>query len=417
MKELKFVDVGEGITEGNFQKWLAKDRESVKEDQPIAQIETDKAVVNIPAPISGILKQVAKEGTQIKVGDTIAIIGTAEELMGSAPAASSPVPTQHKPQELPEPQKQPQRAAQQPVPKQPFKPAEILATPYVRKLARDNNIDLSTITGTGPNDRILENDVRSHLMSTASEQKPVPKFSELLEEKHGEAIARLAMSQTRKTIAKNMELSATIPRAVHMDLVDASHIYRITSSEKEKAQKLGVKLTFLSFIIKATVAALEENPRLNSSYDKEKQEIILKKYYNIGLAAQASDGLKVIVIRDADKKSILEIAKDLQELHKKILDNTISIAEMRDSTFTITNIGSLGGGYLSVPMINYPEAAILGVHLVRDTPVVESGEIKIGKVLPLSLAFDHRIVDGAEAALFTNKLKEYLEDPEFLEML
>ncbi len=416
MKELKFVDVGEGITEGNFQKWLVKDGESVKEDQPIAQIETDKAVVNVPAPISGMLKQVAKEGTQIKVGDTIAMIGTTQELKGPAPAASSPAPMQQKPQEKPEPQKQSQPAPQ-PVAKQPSRPAEILATPYVRKLARDNNIDLSTITGTGPNGRVLENDVRSHLMSTASEQKPVPKFSELLEEKHGEAIERLAMSQTRKTIAKNMELSATIPRAVHMDLVDASHIYRITSTEKEKAQKLGVKLTFLSFIIKATVAALKENPRLNSSYDKEKQEIILKKYYNIGLAAEASDGLKVIVIRDADKKSILEIAKDLQELHKKILDNTISIAEMRDSTFTITNIGSLGGGYLSVPMINYPEAAILGVHLVRDTPVVESGEIKIGKVLPVSLAFDHRIVDGAEAALFTNKLKEYLEDPEFLEML
>ena len=143
----------------------------------------------------------------------------------------------------------------------------------------------------------------------------------------------------------------------------------------------------------------------------------MKKYYNIGLAAEAQDGLKVIVIKGADKKSIIEIASEIEALHKKILDQTISIDEMRDSTFTITNIGSLGGGYLSVPMINYPDVAILGIHLIRDMPVVDNGMIKVGKVLPFSLSFDHRVVDGAEAVKFGNALIKYLEDPDFLEML
>jgi pyruvate dehydrogenase E2 component (dihydrolipoamide acetyltransferase) len=202
-----------------------------------------------------------------------------------------------------------------------------------------------------------------------------------------------------------------------MDLINANHIYDIVHSHKEAAAKMGIKLTFLPFIIKAVVEALKENPGFNSSYDHDSQEIIYKKYYNIGIAAEAPDGLKVAVIKDADKKSIMQIAKEIQELSQKVKDKSISLEEMRDSTFTITNIGSLGGGFLSVPMINYPEVAILGIHLIREMPVVEKGEIKVGKVLPFSLTFDHRVVDGAEAVLFGNAIIEYLEDPEFLQML
>ena len=153
------------------------------------------------------------------------------------------------------------------------------------------------------------------------------------------------------------------------------------------------------------------------SYDHETSEVLLKRYYNIGLAAEAADGLKVIVLKDADKKSIVEIAKETDALHKKILDNTISIAEMQDSTFTITNVGSLGGGFLSVPMINYPDVAILAVHLIRDMPVVKDGAVAVGKVLPFTVTFDHRVVDGADAVKFGNALRGYLEDPEFLDMI
>ncbi|HUB92752.1 MAG TPA: dihydrolipoamide acetyltransferase family protein [Candidatus Saccharimonadales bacterium] len=404
MKELKFVDVGEGITEGQIRQWLVKDGANVKEDQAIVKVETDKAIVDAPAPISGIVRIKAGEGTTVRVGDTIAYIGTAEELSG----ISSSAPAQA------EKPAQPQAGR---TTSQQKKTEETLATPAVRKLARDLNVEISKITGTGHSGRIVENDVRMAAQQTQKKSSPIPKFSEVLEESHDEEIERVPLTQTRKAIARNMELSATIPRAAHMDLVNATKLFEIVKESKEKMQKKGIKLTFLPFIIKAAIDALKENPRFNSSYDHETSEIIVKKYYNIGIAAEGPDGLKVVVIKDVEKKSVAKIAKELQELAEKVKDQTISIEEMRDSTFTITNIGSLGGGFLSVPMINYPEVAILGVHLIRDMPIVEDGKIMPAKILPLSLAFDHRVVDGADAVTFVNSIKNYLEDPEFLEML
>ncbi len=427
MKELKFVDVGEGITEGNFQKWLAKDGESVKEDQSIAQIETDKAVVNLPAPISGILKQVAKEGSILKIGDTIAYVGTADELkstQGVSPTSapvSQPTKQTSTPTQAPAQQAEPKQvvnAQQAPSPKTSSAPAEIMATPYVRKLARDLNVDISKVTGTGPSGRILENDVRMYVnKAVPTQQKQAPKFSELLEEKHEGDIVRIPLSQTRKAIAKNVEISLTIPSFTHMDLINATNLYNIVKKEKPNAEKLAVKLTFLPYIIKAVIEGLKEVPNLNSSYDADKQEIIVKKYFNIGLAAEAPDGLKVVVIKNADKKNLIELAKEIQLLHEKVSNQTITIEEMRDSTFTITNIGSLGGGFLSVPIINGHEAGILGVHLIRDMPIVDDGQVKIGKVMPFSLVIDHRVIDGAEGVRFGNVLIKCLEDPDFLELL
>ena len=414
MKEIRFVDVGEGITEGHLQKWLVKDGDTVKEDQAVAQIETDKAIVNIPAPISGRIKLIAKENTDVKVGDTLATVG--DGAPDTEPEKAAPATEKSVQQAAPVAQATAHIAAE-PDAVAAGKTKEILATPYVRKLARDLGIDLSKVTGTGPQGRVLENDVKAFANNGAVPKKLVPKFSEVLEEQHGEDIERVPMSQLRKTIAKNMELSWTIPRAVHMDIADAEHLFEIVKREKENSEKAGFKLTFLPFMIKAVVEALKENPRFNSSYDHDRQEIIVKKYFNIGLAAEAPDGLKVVVIKNADKKSISEIAKEIMALHKKVLDNTISLEEMHDGTFTITNIGSLGGGYLSVPMINYPEVAILGVHMIKEVPVVQDGKIVIGRQLPFSLVFDHRVVDGAEAVKFGNAFKRYIEDPEFLEML
>lgn len=408
MKEIRFIDVGEGITEGHVRQWLVKDGDEVKEDQPVVRVETDKAVVNVPSPISGTIRQAAKEGTDVHLGDTVAFIGTPDELKSTV---ASP---QQENQSIAAATESPQAPAQPPyAPK--AGPKETIATPAVRKLARDMGIDIAQVAGTGPEGRILDSDVRA--ASQRSQPKPAQKFSELLEEKHTGEIERVQMSTTRKAIARNMELSATIPRAVHMDILDATNLSRIVAKEKPNVEKLGTKLTFLPFIIKATVAALKENPKFNASYDHDTQEILLKKYYNIGMAAEAPDGLKVAVIRDADRKSIVDLAKEIQELHKKVLDETITLDEMRDSSFTITNVGSLGGGFLSVPMINPPEVAILGIHVIRDWPVVEDGQVKIGKILPISLSFDHRVVDGAEAVKFVNAVMKYLEDPDFLEMI
>lgn len=410
MKEIKFIDVGEGITEGHVRQWLVKDGDQVKEDQPVVRVETDKAVVNVPSPISGTIRQNVKENTDVHLGDTIAYIGTPDEIR----SASSAAPSQAASQPQAAVSEAPQSAAQQPS-AQKEEPKELIATPAVRKLARDMGVDITQVPGTGPAGRVLDSDVRN--ASQKSQPKPVQKFSEILEEKHTGEIERVQMSTTRKAIARNMELSATIPRAVHMDILNAANLFNIVAKEKPNVEKLGAKLTFLPFIIKATVEALKENPKFNASYDHDTQEIILKKYYNIGMAAEAPDGLKVVVIRDADKKSIIELAKEIQALHKKVLDETISLDEMRDGSFTITNVGSLGGGFLSVPMINPPEVAILGVHMIKDWPIVEDGQVKVGKILPISLSFDHRVVDGAEAVKFANAIMKYLEDPDFLEMI
>jgi pyruvate dehydrogenase E2 component (dihydrolipoamide acetyltransferase) len=453
MKELKFVDVGEGITEGNVKKWLFKDGDSVKEDTTIVQIETDKAVVNIPAPVSGKLKIVAKENTTLKTGDTIAFVGddvstTTPQQTTQGPSSSVISKAIHEQESIKEfgfapdsdaainapstSTAQPQKTTTQPqtninqqqtntiqpqmnTTKQQQK-TEVIATPGVRKLARDLNIDINTVKGTGPNGKILENDVRSASIST-NKKTSIPKFSETLEKSHTEDIERVPLTQTRKAIAKNMELSWSIPRAVHMDHIDVTNLYDLVKREKENMAKRNVKLTFLPFIIKATIEAIKENPRFNSSYDHEKLEIILKKYYNIGLAAQGPDGLKVVVIKNSEKKNISDIAKEIQMLSEKVKKAEVSLEDMSDSTFTITNIGSLGGGDFSVPMINYPEVAILGIHLIRDTPVVKDGEIQIRKILPFSLTFDHRVVDGADAVAFGNALKRYLEDPDFLELI
>ncbi len=432
MKELKFVDVGEGITEGNIHKWLVKDNDNVKEDQPVVEIETDKAVVNIPSPITGKIKIISNPGS-VKVGDILAYFGTSDELKNiqkaqattdpavaakstpitdavKSPAASDIVKSAPAPDA-----KNINIQAQSSVLNNEIKSKDILATPSVRKLAHELNVDLNGVVGTGPSGRILENDVRTHVREN-SPIHTVPIYSESKEEIHKDRVERIPMSQIRKAIARNMELSWTIPRAVHMDLIDATYLAKVLEKEKPKLAKKNIKLTFLPFIIKAVVTALKENERFNSSYDKEKQEIIVKRYYNIGIAAEAEDGLRVAVIKDVDKKSISTIAKEIQELAAKVRNKTISIDEMSDTTFTITNIGSLGGGYLSVPMINYPDVAILGIHLVRDVPMVKDNQIVIGKQLPFSLTFDHRVVDGAEAVKFGNLIKEYIEDPEFLEL-
>ena len=274
----------------------------------------------------------------------------------------------------------------------------------------------ASLAFAGPGGRIQESDVKA---AAGSSQVPVAQVAPAkAHESYGGEIERIPMSQPRKAIARNMEASWAIPKAVHMDIINANALYGIVEKEKPRVEKeSGLKLGYLPFIVKATVNALKENPYFNSTYDREKQEIIVKKYYNIGLAAEAPDGLRVAVIKDADKKGILEIAKGLKELGAKVKSLTITPDEMRDSTFTISNIGSLGGGYLSVPAINYPEVAILAVHLVRDAPVVENGQVKIGKILPFSISFDHRIVDGAEAVKFGNAIMKYLQDPAFLSVL
>ena len=373
------------------------------------QVETDKAVVNVPAPQSGTIKIKLPEGYTLHVGDTLAVIGTPAEISGTGPAATPSA-------QAAQPKTQPNTATAPPQ-KVEMQANQILAPPSVRKLARDLNVDISKVTGSGPAGRILEGDVRNFVSAPAEKTAAVPSAASSVPRIEGN-VERIPLTPIRKAIAKNMELSWTIPKAAHMEIIDAAPLSSLVSREKDRMLKeQSVKLTFMPFIVKATIEALKENPNFNASYDRDKLEIVRKNYYNIGIAASAADGLKVVVIKDANKKSIKELAKGIQEFRVKLDNNTITLEDMRDTSFTITNIGSLGGGFLSLPMINYPDVAILGTHIIRDRPVVVDGQIKVGKIMPVSLAFDHRVVDGAEAVKFVNAIKKYLEDPDFLEML
>lgn len=434
METVKFVDVGEGITEGQVVKILVKDGDTVKEDQSLMQVETDKAVVNIPTVKGGIVKVVTKEGAEVKVGDVLAYVGTKDEISnaGNAPQPSSA--------NAPAKESAPAAAATAAQPAAPTKPEEqteastnakatnqqaessgegneILAPPSVRKLAEQLNVDLSSVKGSGPHGRIMEVDVRNAAKESSDNLKK-PRPPETLVEKHTEEIDHVPLSPTRRAIAKNMEESWTTPRASHIDLIDATALNDIVSREKEKFMKqFNVKLTFLPFLIKAVVQTLKDNPNFNSSYDPVKREILVKRYFNIGLAAETKDGLKIIVVKDADKKGIKEIAQDIDDLRTKLYNNTITLDEMKDTSFTISNAGSLGGGFIGIPIINPPDVAILALSMMKDMPVAIDGKVAIRKIMPFTLTFDHRVNDGAEAVKFGNLFKSYIEDPDFLEMI
>lgn len=411
MFTFRFPDVGEGIQEGHIVSWLIKEGDMVKEDQVIAKIETDKAVADIPAPRSGkILKIYVPAGQIVKVGEALVDIGEEKEKASKKETQKiEKVPTK---KEIP---KEIRRGAsvvgeleeatevmKEPVNKKVSSTTkEIKALPAVRKLAKDKGIDLSTVQGSGKHGEILLSDIQQGAKVEIAKKIQITKKYDMWG-----YIDHVPLQGLRKTIKENMEAQARIPIVTHMDEMDVTKLWAIR--EKEKTKLKDVKLTFLPYIVKAVIASLKVNPILNSSLEED--QILLKKYYNIGIAVATSEGLIVPVIKGADKKSLIDIAKDIESLSEKAKQRTIDLMDLKGSTFTITNIGSLGGIF-ATPMLNMGEAAILALGRIYEKPLVVNGKIQIRKVLPVSLAFDHRILDGAHAALFVNKIKEYLEDP------
>ncbi len=350
------------------------------------------------------MKLNGKPGDTIKVGDILVVIGeTGEEL----PEKTQSVEVIKRDQKI-----QSQVTA---IGDQTPSDDKILAIPKVRQLAKDLNIDLSNISGSGPEGRITEDDVKSF-----SEDKKIGfKTDEKIDEpkvtfdKYG-SVLKIPLKGMRKTIAEKMVKSYTkIPHVTHTDEADITELVRIKDKEKSVAENFGVRLTYLPFVIKALLAALKEHPYLNSSLNEETGEIIVKKYYNIGIAVQTSDGLMVFVVKNVDDKSIIELAKEIQDLSEKARARRIPLDDLKGSTFTITNYGSIGGIF-GTPIINYPEAAILGLGKIQEKPVVRDAKILVRKIFPLSLTFDHRILDGAEVAAFMNDLIKRLEDPDEL---
>jgi len=422
--DFKFPDVGEGISEGEVVKWRVKEGDSVKQDQVLVEVETDKAVVEIPSPREGkILKIHHKEGDTVKVGEVLVSIGEKGE---KAPEkAEKPEKEEKKkesfgvvgeiPEEIEETKGLEKMTAKTNGKKLSPGRVEALALPAVRRLARELGVGLEEVQGSGSRGRITEEDVRGAAKAPAG-KKEMAKAKVTKKYDMWGYVDRIPVKGIRKATARRMsEAVSSAALVTHMDECDVTRLWEIREKEKGKAKVAGVHLTFMPFILKAAVQALKKHPYLNSSMDKETEEVVLKKYYNIGIAVDLEGGLVVPVVKGVDQKSILQLGKEIQELAEKARKRKIDLADLKGGTFTITNVGVLGGVF-ATPIPNHPEAAILATGRIQEKPLILEGRIQARRVLPISLTFDHRILDGAEAARFTNTLKKYLEDPEFLLM-
>jgi pyruvate dehydrogenase E2 component (dihydrolipoamide acetyltransferase) len=400
--EFRLPDVGEGVAEGEVVKWLVKEGEEVKENQPLVEIMTDKVNVEIPSPKRGtILKLMAKEGEVVKVGQSLLAIGEKSEQQSPLPTAQ-PLPP--KPSQPKQPHVVPSLAT-----KTTEKLHEILATPATRKLARDLGVDLSLVQPTGPGGRITDGDVQ-RLKQLGTVVAPVAVQAS---GRRG-VEERIAFRGVRRKVAEHMVKSKTTAAQVtHVDEIDMTEIVQLREKAKAAGEKRGVKLTYLPFIIKALVPVLKQYPYFNAALDEEKAEIVLKKYYNIGIATDTEQGLVVPVLKDAEHKSITQLSAEIASLSEKARGGHLALQEVQGGTFTITNVGGIGGVF-ATPIVNYPEVAILGVHKITKRPVVKDGQIVIRDMTYLSLSFDHRVLDGAMAARFVTAIKEYLEDPKLL---
>jgi len=394
-KEFKFPDVGEGITEGEVVRWLVKEGDEVKVDQALSEIETDKAIVEIPSPYAGtILKLHFKEKDIVKVGQVLVTIGE----KGEVPKEAAP-PGQPAAEEKPVPS--PEAPA----------PGAVLATPKVRRLAQGLGVDLATVRGSGPGGRITEDDVHGakEKRPVAEEKKPAVKVKTKFDF-YGN-IDRIPLRGVRRATAKRMaESVSTAAHVTHFDEADVTELSKLRDQMKAEAEAKGIKLTYLPFVIKAVIAALGLHPMFNASLDDEEEEIIVKKYYNIGIAVDVPDGLIVPVVKAAEQKTLHELAQDIQSLAEAAKARTLDLADLKGGTFSITNVGAISGE-AATPIINYPEVAILATMKIADRARVENGAVKIKKTLPLCLSFDHRVVDGAEAARFMRDLIKFLEQP------
>lgn len=405
-KEFKFPDIGEGITEGEIVKWLVKEGDNIKEDQTIAEIETDKAVVEVPSPYSGtILKMNFKEKDIVKVGEVLVVIGKKGEAIIEEAEGEE---IERKAEE-----ERPAAGIVGEIVESKEEIKEVLATPKIRKLALQLGVDLNRVQGSGPKERITDDDVRKAKDEKPTEEKKPAAKVKTKYDFYG-FIDRIPLRGVRRATAKRMSESVSkAAHVTHFDEADVTELAKIREEIKTKALEQNIKLTFLPFIVKAVVAALRQHPILNAMLDEEEEEIIVKKYYNIGIAVDIPDGLIVPVIKAAETKSLFELAEEIQNLAELAKARKLDMADLKGGTFSITNVGMLGGEF-ATPIINYPEVAILATLKIADRVRVENGNIIVKKTLPLCLSFDHRVIDGAEAARFMNDLIKNLENPSLL---
>ncbi|MFZ8846513.1 MAG: dihydrolipoamide acetyltransferase family protein [Candidatus Hydrothermia bacterium] len=392
LKEFKMPEIAESVHEGEIGKILVKEGDYVKREQPLLEVLTDKVNTELPSPYEGyVIKILVKEGDVVSVGTPLIIIGDRlEDIKKEIIEERITIDN-----------------------KGDIKVERPLAAPAVRKLARELGVDLSLIKGTGPRGRITREDVLNYVNKLKEEVKEVKEIKEVKIERKEALEEVIPIRGIRRKIAEHLRLSKD--RAVHtlhVDEIDMTEIVKLRERLKKIADEQNVKLTYLPFIIKAVATALKKHPYFNAVVDDEKGEIILKKYYNIGVAVDTPDGLIVPVIKDVDKKSIIQIARELEDISNRAREGKLNLEELQDGTFSITNVGSIGGVF-AFPVIDYPRVAILGTHKIKKVPVVnEKDEIVIRYMMFVSLSFDHRVVDGAEAARFTRTLARILENPD-----
>ena len=414
-------DLGEGISEAQIIRVLIKPGDRVALDQYLMEVETDKAAVEIPSPYAGIAKDVhVKEGDTVNIGAVIVTFDDADGAAAKSPpraaAAATPVrpaiaggairagsPPSADDRTLPAPQTSAAPSRGKTV---------AAAAPAIRKLARELGVDIDSLAGTGPGGRVTKEDVeRAKSGAPAGHPSlpapPLPGIADV--DKYGK-VRREPLNQIRKTIATQMSRSAfTAVHVTHGDEADITELDRVRRNLNE-ATHGDPKLTFMSFLVRATCLALRKHPVFNAGFDHEGWQMIYKDYVNIGIAVDTERGLIVPVIRDADRLTLRGIAAALRTIADRVRLNQFAVEDLRGGTFTITNVGALGGTF-STPIINYPEVAILGLGRSRKVPVLRDGQLAEALMLPLNLSFDHRATDGANAARFTSEIKSYLETP------
>lgn len=441
--EFRLPDIGEGIHEGEIVKWFVKPGDEVQEDDTLVEVQNDKAVVEIPSPVSGKVEEIyVEEGTVAVVGDKLIRFDAPDhdipdhedaeeesaevshEQVGEALGSEdSKKPEEVSKPETPEPQKAPAEKADAA-----DSSRRVIAMPSVRKYAREQEVNIAEVAGSGKNGRVLKEDIdqfkaggqqpaketeaeaaQPETAGKAAPQKPALPEGDFPE-------TREKLTPIRKAISKAMTNSKhTAAHVTLLDEVDVSKLVAHRKEFKEVAAQRDIKLTYLPYVVKALVATLREFPQLNTSLDDETEELIQKHYYNIGIAADTDRGLVVPVVKNADRKSMFAISSEVNELAGKARDGKLQAAEMKGASCTITNIGSAGGQWFT-PIINHPEVAILGIGRISEKPVVKNGEIVAAPMLALSLVFDHRVIDGVTGQLALNYLKELLGNPSLLLM-
>lgn len=430
--EFKMPEVAESVSEGEIGKWHVKEGDFVKKDQPLLEVLTDKVNMEVPSPYEGYVIQILHaEGEVIKVGVPIIVMAAQK---GATAAPATPAVAGAPPAESNAGQATGATAAPAATPAPSHAGlatgatpgagagAAGIAAPAVRALAKQLGVDLATVRGTGPGGRITKEDVESAKKGAAAPAPAAPASAPALAPKSGTAIPspsvsgeeRIPFRGKRRMIAQH--LTESYNKAVHtlyVEEVDVTNLVNLRERLAPLAESQGIKLTFLPLLLKALVPALKAYPTVNASLDEERGEIVLKKYYNIGLAVDTEEGLVVPVLKSVDTKTVFEIAQEMAALAEQARKGTLTLDQVQGGTFTVTSAGHIGG-FLSMPIISYPEVAILGVHRIRKRPAVVDDKIVIRDMVNLSISFDHRVVDGATIARFMNEYLKYVQVPELL---